>query len=167
MFRGLSSGKFIQLYEVFGTGPLMPDTLATFRALLDQPFPKHWRAKVPQQQAAMPGAHPAAASIASLTLEVRQTGCRFTSIECFKTNVISSATLYPTCAAAAEDLSVFQDLKHLSFISSLAVTSAGSVSCKHVKCILQCEVSVFGCWANSTPASTCSTDSTLRKQGSS
>ena len=72
MFRGLSSGKFIQLYEVFGTGPLMPDTLATFRALLDQPFPKHWRAKVPQQQAAMPGAHPAAASIASLTLEVRQ-----------------------------------------------------------------------------------------------
>ncbi len=71
MFRGLSSGKFIQLYEVFGTGPLMPDTLSTFRALLDQPFPKHWRAKVPQQQPAMPGAHPAAASIASLTLEVQ------------------------------------------------------------------------------------------------
>ena len=58
------------MQQVFGTGPLMPDTLSTFRALLDQPFPKHWRAKVPQQQAAMPGAHPAAASIASLTLEV-------------------------------------------------------------------------------------------------
>ena len=71
MFRGLSSGKFIQLYEVFGTGPLMPDTLNTFRSLLDQPFPKHWRAKVPQQQAAMPGAVPAASSVASLTLEVK------------------------------------------------------------------------------------------------
>ena len=72
MFRGLSSGKFNQLYEVFGTGPLMPDTLNTFRALLDQPFPKHWRAKVPQQAAGMPGAHPAATSIASLTIEVRR-----------------------------------------------------------------------------------------------
>ena len=56
---------------MFGTGPLMPDTLSTFRALLDQPFPKHWRAKVPQQQATMPGAPPGATSIASLTLEVR------------------------------------------------------------------------------------------------
>ena len=74
MFRGLSSGKFNQLYEVFGTGPLMPDTLNTFRALLDQPFPKHWRAKVPQQLQGMPNAHPAVTGIASLTIEVRTDG---------------------------------------------------------------------------------------------
>ena len=71
MFRGLSTGKFLALYEVFGTGPLMPDTLATFRALLDKPFPRHWRAKLPQQQVGqLPGQAPPV-QIASLTIEVR------------------------------------------------------------------------------------------------
>ena len=71
MFRGLSSGKFLALYELFGTGPLMPDTLAVFRGLLDKPFPRHWRAKLPQQQqhSQAPGQAPAV-QIASLTIEV-------------------------------------------------------------------------------------------------
>lgn len=69
MFRGLSTGKFLALYEVFGTGPLMPDTLATFRTLLDKPFPRHWRAKLPQQQSTLPG-QPPAVQIATLTIQV-------------------------------------------------------------------------------------------------
>ena len=71
MFRGVSSGKFLAVYGVFGTGPLLPDTLATFRTLLDKPFPRHWRAKLPQQQpGALPGQAPTT-QIAYLTIEVR------------------------------------------------------------------------------------------------
>lgn len=70
MFRGLSSGKFLALYELFGTGPLMPDTLATFRGLLDKPFPRHWRAKLPQQQHSQPAGPAPVVQITSLTIEV-------------------------------------------------------------------------------------------------
>lgn len=74
MFRGLSSGKFLALYELFGTGPLMPDTLATFRGLLDKPFPRHWRAKLPQQQHSQPAGPAPAVQITSLTIEVHLSG---------------------------------------------------------------------------------------------
>jgi hypothetical protein len=104
MFRGLSSGKFNQLYEVFGTGPLMPDTLNTFRALLDQPFPKHWRAKVPQQLQGVPAAHPTATGIASLTIEVRTNyghGGALVYLEVFSTEARNGMRSVALFAAAA------------------------------------------------------------------